>query len=376
MLLMPYVLPVWLLGLLSLGLIGGGLYLIWAWYVGAVVGTAYLVAGVAMVVWTFAGRAIVLLLLRRPGPDEPSAMRTGSVERVRRPDGTELQVECYGPPGAPPIVMTHGSGTNSTEWYYAKRQLADRFRLIVWDLPGLGKSSEPKDKSYQLEKLARDLEAVLPLAGGQPAILLGHSMGGMIILTFCRLFPQYLGRQVAGLVLLNTTYTNPLKTTTFSGFFQAIQKPVLEPLLHLTIWLSPIVWLLNWMSYLNGSAHIWSALTGFAGHETRGQLDFATLFTPLASPAVQARGALAMFDYDETATLGTIGVPVLVIAGHLDRMTIPEASVRIAEAVPTAKLVKLAPAGHMSMLEQNEAFTRAVAEFSATCSREGRAIPT
>src|SRR5690349_10532414 len=41
---------VWLLGLLSLLLTGGGVYLLWAWYAGLVVGTGYLVAGLAMLV--------------------------------------------------------------------------------------------------------------------------------------------------------------------------------------------------------------------------------------------------------------------------------------------------------------------------------------
>jgi pimeloyl-ACP methyl ester carboxylesterase len=356
----------WLTGLLSLVLVGGGLYLIWAWYVGAVIGTGYLVGGLLMLLWTFAGRQIVLLF-HPPGADEPKALRNGSVQRVARPEGSELQVELYGPPDAPPIVMIHGWGTNSTEWYYVKRQLADRFRLIVWDLPGLGESRQPHDNDYRPEKLARDLEAVLALAGNRPAILLGHSIGGMITLTFCRLFPQELGRRVAGLVLVDTTYTNPVRTTTFSGFFRAVQKPLLEPLLHLSVWLSPIVWLMNWLSYLNGTAHITALLTGFAGQETRGQLDFATRFTPMASPAVLARGGLAALKYDETATLGAIGVPVLVITGDLDRVTIPEANAHINEAVPRGRLLKLRPGGHMALLEQNERFAEAVAQFGVRC---------
>src|SRR5687768_9948366 len=124
MLAMPFgVLFTWLLGLLSLALLGGGLYLLWAWYVGVVVGTAYLVAGGVMIVLTFTGRLIVLLFHPR-GSDEPSAMRTGTVQRIARPDGTELQVECYGPAGGHPLIFLHGNGTNSTEWYYAKRHLA------------------------------------------------------------------------------------------------------------------------------------------------------------------------------------------------------------------------------------------------------------
>lgn len=117
---MPFaLLPSLLVGLLSLALLGGGGYLLWAWYVGAVVGTDYLVASLAMLLWTFAGRRVVLALFRRPGPDEPGETRPEAVARLPRPDGTELHVETYGPAGAPPIVFTHGAGANSTSWHYA-----------------------------------------------------------------------------------------------------------------------------------------------------------------------------------------------------------------------------------------------------------------
>jgi pimeloyl-ACP methyl ester carboxylesterase len=45
----------------------------------------------------------------------------------------ELRVESYGRPDAPPIILTNGWGANSTEWDYLKKELADDFRLIVWD---------------------------------------------------------------------------------------------------------------------------------------------------------------------------------------------------------------------------------------------------
>ena len=100
--------------------------------------------------------------------EDPSSERTGEVHTIRRPDGSELRVECYGPADAPPIVWTHGWGANSTEWFYQKRFLTDRFRLIVWDEPGLGLSKKPDNNDYQLENLAADLEAVLAFAGVVP----------------------------------------------------------------------------------------------------------------------------------------------------------------------------------------------------------------
>lgn len=376
MLLMPLgVLVQWLVGLALLVLLGGGIYLVWAWWTGVVVGTAYLVAGLAMLAPTLLGRPLVLLL-RRPGRDEPRLERGGVVQRIERPDGTTLHVESYGPAEALPIVLTHGWGTNSTVWYYVKKALSSRFRLICWDLRGLGESTGPHDHDYSLERMAHDLHAVVGLAGDRPAVLVGHSIGGMIALTYCRLYARELTRRVAGLVLLDTTYTNPVRTSTASGLLQALQKPLLEPLLHLTVWLSPLVWLLNWLSYFNGAGHIASMLTGFAGHETRGQLDVATRYTPLASPAVQARGALAMLHWDETATLARIPVPVLVLVGHLDRMATPEASRDLQQRLPVAQMAELRPGGHMSLFEQHDQLTDALTTFAAGLSSraDGRSL--
>jgi pimeloyl-ACP methyl ester carboxylesterase len=72
-----------------------------------------------------------------------------------------------------------------------------------------------------MEKLSRDLEAVLGLAGDRPTILLGHSIGGTVTLTFCRLFPQALRARVRAIALVQTTYTNPVRTTKLAGLFTA-----------------------------------------------------------------------------------------------------------------------------------------------------------
>ena len=99
-----------------------------------------------------------------------------------------------------PIVLTHGWGLDSREWNYLKRDLAKDFRLVVWDEPGLGRSTRPTTRDYSLEKFAADLEAVLALTDNKPAILGGHGIAGMITLTFCGLFPATLRRRVMGLV--------------------------------------------------------------------------------------------------------------------------------------------------------------------------------
>jgi pimeloyl-ACP methyl ester carboxylesterase len=359
----------WSFGLLSIALLSGGIYTLYEWYEGELVEISSLLFGIALVLWSFTGRFYSVALFRRPGNDEPTSMRTGTVKRVSRPDGSVLQVEFYGPEDAQPLILVHGWGANSTIWYYAKRQLCDRFRVIVWDLPGLGKSKPPKNHDYSLEKFAHDLEAVLGLVGDKPAILLGHSLGGMSILTFCRLFPEHLQQKVAGLILVDTTYTNPVKTAIFSKFLRIIQKPLLEPLLHLAIFLSPVVSLMNWLSYLNGMLYISTEVSGFTGTQTRGQLHFATLLSAKSSPGVVARGTLAMFDFDETPTLSQINVPVLLIVGDSDRATVPGASIRMKAELEQSDLFILKPAGHMGLMEQNQQFANAVSAFIADLAK-------
>ena len=199
--------------------------------------------------------------------------------------------------------------------------MGERFRLVVWDLPGLGRSTRPATSEYSLEMMAQALDAILTFLGPRPVVLVGHSIGGMILLTLCRLFPDDAGSRVRGMVLAHTTYTNPVRTTAKHQLYTALQKPVLEPLVHLTIWLSPVLWLLNVLSYLNGSAHHSTARQSFAGTQTRQQVQFVTRCLLHTSPAVLARGMLGMLRYDATTTLPPSGSPCCSSRGpgHDDR---------------------------------------------------------
>src|SRR6478672_3558748 len=87
----------WLVGLLSVGVLGGDIYIIYEWYIGALVGISYLISGVLMLLCSVGGRYIRLPLCRRPGADDPQPPREGTVQRVERPDDTILQVEFYAP---------------------------------------------------------------------------------------------------------------------------------------------------------------------------------------------------------------------------------------------------------------------------------------
>jgi hypothetical protein len=66
-------------------------------------------------------KKVVATRLNQEGDEDPRGDRTGEVHTIKRPEGSELRVECYGPRDAPPIVCSHGWGANSTESFYQKR---------------------------------------------------------------------------------------------------------------------------------------------------------------------------------------------------------------------------------------------------------------
>ncbi|MBW8882168.1 MAG: alpha/beta hydrolase, partial [Asticcacaulis sp.] len=211
--------------LLSLAILAAAGYLLWSWYDGDLVrdamGAVYRQrddwrrwTGLGLLAWSFLGGRILPLLLARPG-GPPTRAERGQGQMVASPTGSSLYVEIHGPSGAPTIVFTHGWGMDSTFWRYARQDLADRFRLVLWDLPGLGKSKAGGREAVNLEAFATDLAALVERSGSPRVVLVGHSIGGITIQTLIRDYPQLQSR-LAGLVLLNTTYTNPLRTMVFS----------------------------------------------------------------------------------------------------------------------------------------------------------------
>src|SRR5690606_3172709 len=124
-----------------------------------------------------------------------------------------------------------------------------------------------------LEGFAEDLHAVIDsLPEDRPLILVGHSIGGMTVQTFCARHPELLERRVAAIVLANTTHANPLETMVLSRLLRPLQ-PMIEMAFRLDLVLSPALWLMNWQAWLSGAAHVAARLAGFGTRPTRAQLD-------------------------------------------------------------------------------------------------------
>jgi pimeloyl-ACP methyl ester carboxylesterase len=367
---MPLILILrFLFGLLSLAILGLAAYLLWRWYDGTLlrdsVGLVYRVredwllwVGLGALVWSSAGGMLLRPMLARPDKRVLKPTKADG-QTITSPSGSSLYLETHGDPRAPCIVLTHGWGLDSSIWSYAIEDLAKSFHVMAWDLPGLGRSNGKVD----LETFAEDLRTVAAQSPTQPVVLVGHSIGGMTIQTLARRDPAFVERSVAGIILVNTTYTNPLQTMILSPLWKLLRWPLIEPLLWLTIALEPLAWLWSWQSYLSGSAHLANRL-GFGKHVTRSQLNVTTLLGVKNRPGALARGNLAMFRWDARDALSTTRVPILVIGGERDIVTQPKASARISESAPSSTLTIVDDVNHMGFLERHDVYNEAIADFA------------
>lgn len=361
------------LSIISLLILGLSAYLLWQWYDGDLVQLAngdvmrtrtewFLWVGLGLLALSFIGRPLITPLLAKKDTDPTMPVRTDGT-MISGATGSSLYVERHGSPQAPVIVLTHGWAMDSTIWFYAKRDLSKNFHVICWDLPGMGKSKPSSPSAIGLSEFARDLRSVIELAGDRKVVLVGHSIGGMTIQTLARDDPAFFDARVAGTVLVNTSYTNPLKTMILSGLAQAIRWPLLEPIMRLGILLQPLLWLSAWQSYLSGSTHIANRI-GFGKHVTRSQLNHTSLLSTRNAPGNVNRGNLAMFRWDATHAMAQVRAPLLVLSGNLDIVTKPEAGQAIADDRPGSHYIGVADVNHMGFLERASTYNQAIETFA------------
>src|SRR3989442_2389797 len=93
-------------------------------------------------------------------------------------DGTQIRVESEGPERAPVLVLSNSLGTTHAMWEPQVAPFTKAFRLVRYDRRGHGKSGVPKGP-YTMERLGRDVLAIMDGLGIARASWCGLSMGGM-----------------------------------------------------------------------------------------------------------------------------------------------------------------------------------------------------
>lgn len=96
-------------------------------------------------------------------------------------DGVHLEGVARGPVDAPVVVLVHGYPDDRHVWDGVVAVLADRYRLVTYDVRGAGRSGAPRDRAgYRLDQLAADLDAVIEAVSPErPVHLVAHDWGSI-----------------------------------------------------------------------------------------------------------------------------------------------------------------------------------------------------
>lgn len=123
-----------------------------------------------------------------------SALVAGSAGTLHVDDGGPAH-----PTGLLPAVLVHSMAGNTAQWSAQLGHLRRTRRTVALDLRGHGRSGPPKDGDYSLTGMAADIGAVVEKLNLGKIVLVGHSMGGGVSLTYAGAHPD----RIAGLLLLD-----------------------------------------------------------------------------------------------------------------------------------------------------------------------------
>jgi len=257
---------------------------------------------------------------------------------IARVEHTAIGYDDVGP--GPPVVFLHAFPLNRSMWSAQKTALSGHRRCITVDMRGFGDSAA--DGPHSMDRYADDVAAVLEATGAeQAAVIVGLSMGGYVAFALWRRHRDL----VSALVLADTR----------SGD----DAPETRARRHELIALARDAGV---------EAVADQQMIGLLGKTTRDRRpDVVRLVRSIAVSASVGGivgGLEAMLARpDSTATLATIDVPTLVIAGEEDVLTPPKEARAMHDAISGSRLELLANAGHLSCIERPAAFNAVLTEF-------------
>ncbi len=345
---------------------------------GLVDGALGLLVGTAAVA-VAAERYVVGRARLRPDPyaEEPFfALPADRVLEVSADDGVRLHVEEVGPPDAAvTVVFCHGYTNQLAVWHFQRRTLGEQppGRLVFWDQRGHGRSGRGAPETATIAQLGRDLARVLEAVGPRgPVVLVGHSMGGMTIMSLADDRPELFspsGGSVAGVALIATS-PGRLSEVTF-GLPAALTPVTRRALPVITQEMRRRPALFERARRLSAEIAFIVARRGAFGTADVGPalVGFVERMTSEVPVDVIGEFYGTFTEHDKLEALAVLrSLPVLVLVGSRDLVTPQAHSTAIAAVLPDAELVVVDGAGHLVQLERPEVVNPAL------CRLIGRAL--
>lgn len=279
---------------------------------------------------------------------------------VRSKDGTRIHAESYGPADAPTIVLSHGILCELRFWRNQIRDLASDFRVVAFDHRGHGRSQAAPARAYTMDHLADDLHAVLCAAApdGRPAVVAGHSMGGIAVMAWAERYPRDVDGRVSAVGLVNTTPGEIFDNVQFLRGPRSL-TPVRRRLAQTVVPLARIPLPRN----LPLRKQVLSRVAVGVGAAASVTADVDRM---LGATSARGRGGYGSLLVNMVTTVDPAAVtaPTLVIAGRHDRISPPARSEWIADRLPNLLGLRIFDTGHCGPLERPVEVSAALRELA------------
>jgi pimeloyl-ACP methyl ester carboxylesterase len=225
------------------------------------------------------------------------------------------------------LVFVHGSGGSHADWILQYTPLKNTFNIVAIDLPGHGESEGPGERDVPAYTMW--MERILQALGIDRPVLIGHSLGAAICLSYA-----IRRGNAAAVVPVGGGVRMPVHPAILEGLRQ-------DP--------AAIIGLAAKFSVAKGNR---DRLCGL----------ITTTLSRL-NPEILLGDFIACDKLDLTETLAGVRLPAMVLCGSEDKMMPPAFSEDLRALIPGAGLTLIPEAGHFVMLENPEAFNRVLTDF-------------
>lgn len=233
---------------------------------------------------------------------------------------------------APWVVLLHGVGGNHASWFYQVAAWRERFRVVVVDARGFGRSTDPGNIGR--DAFVDDLERLFDAAHIDRAVLIGQSMGGGTAVSYTCRHPD----RVNALVLADTLFGVELPDGV---------RDEMDAVGRYTATLSQQERVLGstFRRQQPGLSMLYTALASFNGVNVRTLTGVQTLHSP--------------------REIAAVGVPVLFVVGEEDALFPSHAVRAVQRELPGSGFVELPGVGHSAYFEAPDAFNAVVVDWLA-----------
>jgi pimeloyl-ACP methyl ester carboxylesterase len=309
----------------------------------------------ALIAAGLAGAAAVNARRSAKLADEASKLRRSRAEsgrpiRVRGADGGYRYVRVHGADDLPTLVLVHGWVETSELWHRQIADLADEFRIVVYDHRGHGLSENAIDGDYSLEALAADLQLVLEataVEGGELPIVAGHSMGAMTLAAWGQAYRGSVAERIRGAAFISTGLedlnTESAVVKPLPGPFGTAQGKLADAILA-----SPG----SIRSVPLPLARAVVAYVALAPHARDEDVELVVRMAMDCRQHARTGCAISMSRMHLLGELDALDVPAVGVAGELDRLTPVAHAERIDQGLPHSAGLYVSPtSGHTTPLE-------------------------